>query len=674
MNTFAGFKFVPARYKSASFLSLLAGPLLFTMFAAPTPGALAQANVVENEPAVIYVDAGIGSDSNDGTQATPLRTISAATAKAGRNNVKGIGTRVLINPGIYREAVTLAAQSGSTKAPITLQAVRTGTAVIAGSDVFTNWYQGTNNSAIYAHDWNYNFGPCPIPSGWYPDLQPIMLRREMVFVNGTPMTQVISFDQMQAGTFFVDEPGNKIQVWPGPGVDLNRALVEVSTRPTTITISKRDSVVLRGLVFEHASTCLNLDGAAVNSSNNVLVDSIQAVWNNWGGIGFNADTNTTVQNSVASYNGAVGFHGWRSKNALFQFNESDYNNWRGSMGALYDFGQGGAKFFMMHGATVNAHYSYNNQAQGLWFDTDNREIMVDGAVLAGNGVDNLQIELNAGPIFVQNSAICFGEGGVHLINSSQVTLVDNKLYNNGSNPYRMNPQFYLEGKQGGRNFVDWETGEYHNVISSNITFAGNIFEDGAVYEQVFGTYLTGSDWTTFASTFHSESNRWYDWIQSSAFTLPGGKKVSLATWKNTTGQDSSSLWAAPATATRNCHPPLPSYADFNLTTDNRTYSTVKGKATILFQMKSYGSTPIIPLGKTNGGTVSIGPVSLSTAPLPAGVTASFGTAPSTPSSMGASLTLTASQSAAAQTIPVTLIGTSGGRVHTVTVWVTIQPV
>jgi hypothetical protein len=342
------------------------------------------------------------------------------------------------------------------------------------------------------------------------------------------------------------------------------------------------------------------------------------------------------------------------------------------MGALYDFGQGGAKFFMMHGATVNAHFSYNNQAQGLWFDTDNREIMVDGAVLAGNGVDNLQIELNVGPIFVKNSAICFGEGGVHLINSSQVTLVDNKLYNNGSNPYHMNPQFYLQGKQGGRNFVDWETGEYHNVISSNVTFAGNIFEDGAVYEQVFGTYLTGTDWAAFANTFHSESNRWYDWLQSAAFTLPGGKKVNLATWKNTTGQDSLSLWAAPATATRNCHMPVPSYADFNLTTDNRSYAMVKGKATILFQMKSYGRAQVA-LGNGPATGIPEAPVSLSTAALPAGVTASFGSAPSTPSSMGASLTLTASPSAVAQRIPVTLIGKSGGRVHTVTVWVTIQP-
>ena len=114
-----------------------------------------------------------------------------------------------------------------------------------------------------------------------------------------------------------------------------------------------------------------------------LVDQIQANWNNWGGIGISSSSQITVQNSVASHNGGVGFAGNTDLNTLFNANESDYNNWRGAMGALYDWGMGGTKLMYMHSATVTNHYSYRNQAQGLWFDTDSKNVSIDHATLGG---------------------------------------------------------------------------------------------------------------------------------------------------------------------------------------------------------------------------------------------------------------------------------------------------
>jgi hypothetical protein len=46
----------------------------------------------------------------------------------------------------------------------------------------------------------------------------------------------------------------------------------------------------------------------------------------------------------------------------------------------------------MHGAKVQNHFSYNNQAQGLWFDTDNKDIVIDNATLVGSANAALQIE------------------------------------------------------------------------------------------------------------------------------------------------------------------------------------------------------------------------------------------------------------------------------------------
>ena len=76
-----------------------------------------QANVNESsETAFLYVNNLIGSDSNPGSQAYPLRSLSAAAGRALANSRNGVGTRVIIAPGTYRESVSLSGSSAT--API----------------------------------------------------------------------------------------------------------------------------------------------------------------------------------------------------------------------------------------------------------------------------------------------------------------------------------------------------------------------------------------------------------------------------------------------------------------------------------------------------------------------------------------------------------------------------
>ena len=118
------------------------------ILAMPGIRAYAQANVVENQKTYIYVDQKSGSDANAGTWQEPLKTIQAAVNKAKANNLKSIPTKILINPGIYREFVNIPASYQQTGSLIALEATQIGTAVIAGSDVFTNWSRDASNSAI----------------------------------------------------------------------------------------------------------------------------------------------------------------------------------------------------------------------------------------------------------------------------------------------------------------------------------------------------------------------------------------------------------------------------------------------------------------------------------------------------------------------------------------------
>jgi len=464
--------------------------------------ARTQATVTENQTTILYVDGKSGSDTYPGTISSPLKTIQAAISKANANNQKRIGTRVIVNPGIYREAVSINPVSNQTTVPLTVQAAVTGTAIIAASDVLTNWSTDPGYSSAYTTTFSPEKSTCSLPSGWPNNFAPIALRTEMIFVNGTPLTQVTTYAQMQPGTFYRSEGYNLLHIWPPAGTNMQTAVVEAAKRQKAMSIVGRSNIVLRGLVFRHAANCINTSGATVTTSSNVLIDSVQALWNNWGGLGVFSSTNFTVQNSIASYNGGVGFQGSKDQFALYNFNESDYNNWRGAQAAFYEWGMGGTKFFQMRNTTVQNHFSYSNQAEGLWFDTDNKNILIDHVTLAGNVTAALQIERDEGPVTLQNSHLCSSGNGVNILTSEQVKIQNNIFYNNGAtNKYQA--QIFIAGQPGGKVITDWQTGQSYDLFTKGMILTGNTFVDAVPGQNVFGTYLSGNDWSTFANTLNA---------------------------------------------------------------------------------------------------------------------------------------------------------------------------
>ena len=603
----------------------------------------------------IFVDAAKGSDSAAGSQASPLKTIQAAVTKANARNIKGLASTIIVNPGVYREKVAISAISGQTTAPLTIQAASTGTAIIAGSNLLSNWTSESGNPSIFSSPWQYRFGTSAIPSGWPANIEPIVRRTEMIFVNSQPLTQVMATSQLQPGTFYVDETNSQLLAYPPAGIDIRTAVVEAAVRSTTLNISGRSNITVRGLVFRHANSCLNHSSANITSSSNVLVDQVQALWNNWGGLGIYSSNGITVQNSIASYNGGVGFVTSRDQNSLYNFNESDYNNWRGAQGAFYDWAMGGTKLFAMHGAKVQNQFSYNNQAQGLWFDTDNKDIVIDNATLVGSANAALQIERNEGPITLQNSHLCSSGTGVNLLTSEKVTIKNNAFYNNGGTG-KYQAQIYLAGQAGGINIPDWQTGQVYNLVTTGMVMSANSFQDAAAGQLLFGTYLSGSDWSDFANSLNSSNNAWYDPSAPTAFKIVNGKLVNLTSWQNAVGTDYTSKWAPSSSSVVSaCTAPSPTYSDFHVNVDSHSYTMSSGQAVATAHVYSYGT----------------GSVGLRVTGLPKGVTASI----SQPNlaSGAAKITISASSTASRQTVPITLWGANNGRVHSVTFQVAVAP-
>jgi hypothetical protein len=232
-------------------------PLLLAALAIAGDRTSAQANVTENQSTDIYVDARLGSDNNSGAHSSAFKTLQAAVKKANLLNQQSTGVKVTVNAGVYREFVN-AGNSNSSSAPLTLQAAAAGTAIIAGSDVLTGW---SNSGGIYTRGWAYAQSACAAPAGWPSPLAPIALRTEMIFVNGTPLTQVLSWSDMTPGTFFINNAYAVIHINPPTGTDMSTAVVEGAVRPQTFSLLGRTQ-------FASTLTATNntwYDPATVNS-------------------------------------------------------------------------------------------------------------------------------------------------------------------------------------------------------------------------------------------------------------------------------------------------------------------------------------------------------------------------------------------------------------------------
>jgi hypothetical protein len=617
--------------------------------------------VPENlETAFIYVDPN-GNDSNSGTQSQPLKTIQAAAVIAFKNNEKNIGTRVTVNPGTYRESAQYNAGAGNTTAPVTFEAADSGTAILSGSDLYTDWRASGN---VFTHSWTSLGGTCALPKGW-PNMWPIARRKEMVFVNGMPLTQVISSDEMVEGTFYVDDAGGQISVWPPAGTNMSTA-VEIAVRPGVFTLSGATNFVLRGLTFEHAATCPQGGNAlTINNSTDVLVDTDKFLWNNQSGLGFFQTSNVLVQNSVANHNGSSGLGAYQGKNLAFNADETSYNNWREAMGAYYGWAVAGAKLIALHGASLNGWKSYDNQTGGVWFDTDNTDVSIQGLDSSNNLTYGMFLEANEGPISITHSKFCNNQDnevptssfGPLISGNSEFVTVSNTLFYNNTVSAGGGGQIEIAGTASGRTFTNWETNQSMTVQSRNWTLSGDTVVGVGSSQKLFYSYLTGSVWNLFQTTFSSNNNTWWNASNAKVFNTSAGI-FTFAGWKSALEQDANSTFTDPASS---CPAPKPDAPDYWLSTHfDGDVKTVSHGSNAVYTIQ------VFPVGAFSGA------VSLSADGLAQiGATSSFGSS-SINTSGSTTLTVSTTGSTTVGTFPITVIASSGGVVRTVTLTLVVN--
>lgn len=163
-------------------------------------------------------------------------------------------------------------------------------------------------------------------------------------------------------------------------------------------------------------------------------------------------------------------------------------------------------------------------------------------------------------------------------------------------------------------------------------------------------------------------------VTLSASGLPSGVTASFGT--NPTTSTSSVTFTASSTATTGTSTVTITGTSGSLTHTTTISLTVSATATPDFSLSASPSSLTVKQGTSGSSTITVTPsggftgsVTLSNSALPSGVTASFGTNPTTSTSV---LTFTASSTATTGTSTITVTGTSGSLTHTTTISLTIS--
>lgn len=489
------------------------------------------------------------SNNNPGTKAKPFATIRRGAARAANASANGKRVVVIIHRGTYREGITFHAEAPKRKlGPVAFRGARGKRVTISGSQVWDGWNQLADG--VYVRTWPYRWGHTPLPSGWQhlsQDEMPLVIRRrEMIFVNGRRLTQVMSRDELNSrrNSFFVSESDGAVYVRLRKGLDLRKRKVEVAVRPLLFGSNGYRGLTLRNLTFQHANTPLDRAAVFFSKASGLTVKNSNFLQNNWRGLGLYRSKNVVIKNTRANRNGVGGVSANRTTGTRFVDTETSYNNWRGSRGwnkkdhsiairdHFIDFATG-QKFFHVRDAFFLRHKAARNLTGGIWFDYDNEDVVMKSPVLKNNLTHGAFIEASQGPFRINRGRICNNETGILLQKSTKGKITRTAFAKN------ILGQILVSGGGDARQVTDRDNGKVRLLEARHWKLRGNrYFSSRGQFH--LRTYLPNENWNKFVKTLRAGENRYHFRGHERKFRIAGGNELSLRRWKRYSGQDAGS--------------------------------------------------------------------------------------------------------------------------------------
>ena len=403
----------------------------------------------------IHVSAEGGSDTGDGTADNPFQSIGAALKAAGN------GDTIELSNGTYREG-ELAVDKG-----VTIKAAEGAKPVLNGAEIPTDWSSGGDGKWSTGRDMVRFCTVCTINAD--PAKEGIAAHPEQVFVDGKPLTQVLSREEVTDSTFFVDDPdpvtlktpennrdGYNVKPHRGAayviGVDPGQHQVEVVQHARALSFDA-DNITLSGLTVEKYSAVQRWDyedpeigtisggGAVVAAHGSPRIENSTFRYSSTAGALQVIDsTNAVVTNNLFENNGSNAFGINDSSGAKVEGNLWRNNNTSGFIskdcGAYCTLADtkithsknirfaNNTVDYSATGVDVSDPTAYDqNRSAGVWFD----EGVMDSEII-GNYFVNVPVaisnEVSSNNLIASN--IVAGAGvGIHVSGSN-----DTRVWNN----------------------------------------------------------------------------------------------------------------------------------------------------------------------------------------------------------------------------------------------------
>lgn len=323
-------------------------------------------------------------DQAPGTAEKPWKTIGHAAS------IAGPGDTVLIRDGVYRERVVVK-NSGTTNQPIRFQAAPGAHVVLTGADHLSGWQKADSERPVFRVSWPHRFNTwskaMTHPADEY---HRVIGRCEQVAVDGYLLRQVLAFEQIAPGSFFVDITNRMLLVWDAGSRDLNKVFAEGSVRQELLRVEGA-YVQVSGIVFRFAANAAQHGAVVLAGRNDVLEDCVLESMNSSGAAFTGEDQ--VVRRCVFRDNGQLGFGVSRAHRLLFSECLVENNNTKG-----FDRGweAGGNKLVLTRDAVLERSRFVRNRGNGIWFDIGNENCTVRQCLIADNDDSGIFYEISFG--------------------------------------------------------------------------------------------------------------------------------------------------------------------------------------------------------------------------------------------------------------------------------------
>lgn len=456
-----------------------------------------------------------GNDSADGSATAPLRHIQTAAERAYPGDV------VIVHEGVYRERVAPPRGGESKERPITYQAAEGEKVEIKGSEVIKNWRRLNNETweTVIPNSLFGDFNPYndTIHGDWLARGQ--WSHTGEVYLNDRALAETEQLEDVLLNKgnrqLWYSKVGNdSTWIWANfPGCDPNRELVEINVRRTVFYPEKPfvNYITVRGFHVSQAATpwapptAEQIGAIGTHWSKGWTIEDNVVTHSKCVGItlGKYGDEWDNKAESVEGYVGTVkraldnqwnrehiGSHSVRHNRVSF----CGQAGIAGSLGAIFstisdnvvhDIGSSsfwgyelaGIKLHAAIDAVIEHNHIYRTEG-GIWLDWMTQGTRVTRNLLHDNRVQDFSLEVNHGPIIVDNNLFLSPElAQVKL--SQGVAFVHNtiawKIWPTGDVDERQTPYMFPH---------DTQIKGYHDCPCGNVCYFNNLLlrENLSMYE------------------------------------------------------------------------------------------------------------------------------------------------------------------------------------------------